>query len=669
MKTLVIVESPAKAKTIEKYLGKDYKVLSSVGHIRDLATTGPGGLGIDIENDFEPTYKFITGKKKVVNELKKEQERVDRVLIATDPDREGEAIGWHLAEVLDLDENADNRVVFNEITKSGVAQGIKHIRKLDMDLVHSQEGRRMIDRIIGFRLSSLLKKKIKVQSAGRVQSVALRMIVEREEEILAFIPKEYWTLIGKYKTLDLEYIKNKDQLPKEEIDKLFDLVQADKELKLADIKTRKKKEKPNRIFTTSTMQQTAVNRLNFSSRRTMSVAQKLYEGIDIGDGPEGLITYMRTDSTRISSDFGKTVYGYINKVYGKDYVGFYAQKKSANSQDAHEGIRPTNINNTPGKIKEYLTADEYKLYSLVWKRTMQALMKESETEIKTYMFVHKEGIEFKTSNSTTLFDGFKILDDKEDKVFGYKFEIGDKIKVDEFEKIQHFTQPKPRYTEAKLIKELEENGVGRPSTYASIIDILKKRNYVVVDKKAFRPTEDGFLVTNKLKEYFSQFINVKYTSELEKQLDSVAEGKEEELVLMKQFYDFFSPLLDTANKEMVTLAAEGTGRYCPECGEELVVRKSKYGEFVGCSGFPNCKYNEIEKVVVGVCPQDGGDVIEKKTRRGKVFYGCENYPKCDYAVWELTDVGKPMVKKTKDTSKSKSSKKKSTKRKTTSKKA
>ncbi len=640
MQTLVIVESPAKAKTIEKYLGEDYKVLSSVGHIRDLATSGPGGLGIDVENNFNPDYKFISGKKKVVNELIKEKKKSFEVLIATDPDREGEAIGWHLAESLDLDVNEKNRIIFNEITKSGVQKGIKNVRKLDMDLVHSQESRRIIDRIIGFKLSALLKKKIKEQSAGRVQSVALRMIVEREEEIRKFVPVEYWTIEGFYKDLILAYEKNDKKLSKEEIFDVFDKLDNDKNLTVTDIKEVKKKVKPYKIFTTSTLQQTAVNRLNFSSKKTMQVAQKLYEGIDVGKGLEGLITYMRTDSTRISPDIEKTIYAFINENYGKEYVGFYIQKTSSNAQDAHEGIRCTNVNNTPKKIKKFLSDDEYKLYNLIWKRTVQALMKEANTLTKTYILEHESKALFKTSNTIDVFEGWKILNEEKSNSKEINLKIDENIKVEEFKKEQHFTQPKPRYSEAKLIKELEENGVGRPSTYASIIDILKKRNYVNLEKKAFIPTPSGELVTKKLKEFFDSFINVKYTSKLEEELDLVAEGKEEEKQLLDKFYNYFMPLLEEANNNMEKIADEEVGRSCPECGEPLVKRKSKFGSFVGCSAFPKCKYNEIKVEEVADCPKCDGKIVEKKTKRGKVFYACNQFPKCDYAVWKKEDIGK-----------------------------
>lgn len=638
MKTLVIVESPAKAKTIEKYLGPNYKVMSSVGHIRDLATSGPGGLGIDIEKEFEPTYKYITGKKKIVNELIKEKNKSIDILIATDPDREGEAIGWHLIESLELDYNLNNRIVFNEITKSGITQGIKNKRKLDLDLVNSQESRRIIDRIIGFKLSSLLKKKIKVQSAGRVQSVALRMIVQREEEIEKFVAKEYWTLHAQYKKLDLEYKKNKDQLEMDEIEKVFNSLKNDNELIVKNLKKSKKKQKPYRIFTTSTMQQTAVSTLGFSSKKTMSVAQSLYQGVDVGSGLEGLITYMRTDSTRISIDFEKEAYKYIEKKYGENYIGKYFQKSNKGSQDAHEGIRPTNILNSPTKIKNFLTADEFKLYNLIWKRSIQALMKDAEIETTTYTFEHESNVEFKISCTKVIFDGFRILDattKKED----FSFELGEKIKVDIFDKKQHFTQPKPRYSEAKLIKELEENGVGRPSTYASIIDILKKRNYVIVDKKVFFPTDDGRLVTEKLREYFKTFIDVGYTAKLEEELDDIAQGTAEKLKVLNEFYNYFEPLLKNANENMKQIDAQIIGRKCPECDLELVQRKSKYGEFIGCSNFPKCKYNEIEQKSYGKCKKCGtGEIVEKKTKRGKKFYACNNYPKCKFAVWELKEL-------------------------------
>ncbi|MFV0288678.1 MAG: type I DNA topoisomerase [Mycoplasmatales bacterium] len=669
MQTLVIVESPAKAKTIEKYLGEKYKVLSSVGHIRDLATTGKGGLGIDVEDDFKPDYKFISGKKKVVNELLKEKKKSFNVLIATDPDREGEAIGWHLAESLELDINDNNRIVFNEITKAGVLKGIENVRKLDMDLVHSQEGRRMIDRIIGFKLSALLKKKIKVQSAGRVQSVALRMIVEREEEIQKFVPVEYWTITGFYQELELAYEKNDKKLAKEEIFEIFNKLEQDKKLQVIDIKETKKTIKAPKIFTTSTLQQTAVNRLSFNSKKTMMIAQKLYEGIDIGNGLEGLITYMRTDSTRISPDIEKTIYGFINGTYGKEYVGYYVQKKDKQAQDAHEGIRPTNVNNTPAKVKPFLTADEFKIYNLIWTRTVQALMKEAKTLTKTYILEHESKIKFKTSNTVDTFKGFKMLNETKEDAKEINLKLTESIEVDKFEKEQHFTQPKPRYTEARLIKELEENGVGRPSTYAAIIDILKKRNYVIVDKKVFIPTEDGFLVTTNLKNFFETFINVKYTSELESQLDEVAIGKKEELKLLNEFYNYFMPLLENANTNMEKIGDEPVGRDCPECGEPLVQRKSKYGTFVGCSNFPKCKYNEIKVEKVADCPNcEDGMIIEKLTKRGKVFYACNNFPKCKYAVWNKEDIGRPLEELQKEQAEKKKSKTKSKPKKTSKKK-
>lgn len=644
MQTLVIVESPSKAKTIEKYLGKDYKVLSSVGHIRDLATTGQYGLGVDVTSDFKPEYKFIKGKKKVFNELVKEKKSSIKVLLATDPDREGEAISWHLAEVLNLDFSLENRIVFNEITKQGIEKGMKDIRKIDLDLVHSQESRRIVDRIIGFRLSSLLKKKIKAQSAGRVQSVALRMIVEREEEIQKFIPKEYWKLLAEYKKLEFDYEKNSKKLEKKEIDKLFDKLGDDKKLKVIDIVEKTKKRNPYKIFTTSTMQQTASSRLNFTSKKTMQVAQKLYEGKDIGSGLVGLITYMRTDSTRISSDIEKNIYGFISGKYGKEYVGYYIQKKISGSQDAHEGVRPTDVNNTPDKIKKYLTSDEFKLYKLIWTRTVMAHMKAADIKSKTYKLEHTSGIIFQTTSSSVTFSGFLVLDETNEKFNEINLKKDEEISVDKFKKTQHFTQPKPRFTEAKLIKELEENGVGRPSTYATIIDILKKRNYVTVEKKAFIPTDEGILVTQKLKEYFKDFIDVKYTAGLENELDKVADGKKKELDLLTEFYNYFTPLYDNANEKMEKIESQKIGRKCPECGKDLVERKSKYGTFIGCSGYPECKYNEIEKKIITKCPKcKEGNIIEKFTKKKKIFYACDRFPACDYAVWNKEDIGKKMT--------------------------
>lgn len=676
MQKLVIVESPAKAKTIEKYLGKDYKVLSSVGHVRDLATTGPGGLGVDVEDQFKPSYKYITGKKKVVTELKKEAAKSDFVYLATDPDREGEAISWHLADELQLDIDEMNRVVFNEITKSGVENGMEHIRSIDMDLVNSQESRRIIDRILGFKLSKLLQQKIKEKSAGRVQSVALRIICEREEEIDAFVPLEYYKILAIIGDLELDYIANDKKISKEEAFAIYETLQ-DKELDVSEKKVTNKKQNPYMPFTTSTFQQTAVNRLGYTSRRAMSIAQKLYEGIEIAGEMQGLITYMRTDSTRLSPDFSKNAMGYIKGTYGEDYVGFVRKTKTdANSQDAHEAIRPTSVNLTPDKVKPYLSPEQLKIYTLIYNRAVSSLMAPAKMETSTYIFKSKSDVEFKASSTVTKFDGYKKLynSDAKDKP-ELEFTVGETVTVDEFECNQHFTKPPARYSEAKLIKEMEEKGIGRPSTYAATIDVIKQRNYVVYESKQFIPTDSGKLVTSKLKEFFIDFIDVDYTRNLEDELDLVASGNEDKVTLLTKFMNDFEPLLENAQTNMEKIEAVKTGNTCPNCGHDMVMRKGRYGEFEACSNFPECKYIvQEEKESLGDCPKcDDGQVIEKITRRGKAFYGCDKFPKCDYAVWNKEDIGKiieqPVKKKKAPAKKKAATKKKTTAKKTTAKKA
>lgn len=669
MQKLVIVESPAKAKTIEKYLGADYKVLSSVGHIRDLATSGPGGLGVDVSNNFTTDYKYITGKKKVVNELKKEAGLSEFVYLATDPDREGEAISWHLADELGLDTKTLNRVVFNEITESGVKTGMDNIRSIDMDLVNSQESRRIIDRILGFKLSKLLQQKIKEKSAGRVQSVVLRIICEREEEIEAFKPIEYYKILALVDELELEYIENDKKPAKEEAYAIYETLN-EKVLNVDEKKVSNKKQNPFMPFTTSTFQQTAVNKLGFTSKRAMSIAQKLYEGIEINGQMQGLITYMRTDSTRLSPEFCKQSFGYIKSNYGDEYVGFLRKTKAdKNSQDAHEAIRPTSVNLTPDTVKPFLSTEQHKVYTLIYNRALSSLMSPAKLETSTYIFKSKSDVEFKASSTVTKFDGFQKVysPNKEDKP-ELEFVVGQDVKVDEFQCNQHFTKPPARYSEAKLIKDMEEKGIGRPSTYASTIDVIKLRNYVVYENKQLIPTESGKLVTKKLKEFFGSFIDVDYTKNLENELDLIASGLQEKVVLLTKFMDDLTPLLENAQANMEKIEAEKTGNICPECGSDLVMRKGRFGEFEACSNFPTCKHIvQEEKELLGKCPKcEDGNVIEKITRRGKAFYGCDKYPKCDYAVWNKEDIGKIIEQpKKKVAAKKKTTKKKTPKKKTT----
>lgn len=644
MKNLVIVESPSKAKTIEKYLGKEYKVLSSKGHIRDLAKTGKYGLGVDIQNDFKPTYEIIKGKNKIVAELKKEVKNSDKIFLASDPDREGEAISWHLKDALQLKDQQYERVIFNEITKNVVVDAIEHPRKIDEDLVRSQESRRILDRMIGFRLSKLMQSKTGGKSAGRVQSVALKLIVDREKEIESFITEEYWTLTAHFKDFNADldsYLEDKIEI-KNEIDATKILNQLSNAYKIEDVSKKAKKKQSKFPFTTSTLQQDASTKLGFNAKKTMSIAQKLYEGIDMGVETAGLITYMRTDSIRLSDEFIKTTFAYIEANYGKEYLGFVKKtKKQENVQDAHEAIRPTNINNHPDKIKPYLSADEYKLYKMIYYRTLASLMSDAKMD-QTTIILDNNNYKFKATGSTLTFDGYlKVYQDYEQseenelpKLDKHKSNILVSINTS---KDQHFTKPPARYTEAKLIKELEELGIGRPSTYAKTMETLTERDYVKIVEKKFQPTTIGIETTEKLQQYFSDLINVKYTAEMESDLDKVAEGKMIWYKLLSDFYQEFEPTVQHAFDNMEKKRDEETGELCPVCGSSLVIKRSKYGTFTACSNYPTCKYikqekKEIKEIVK--CPKCDGMIIEKKTKKGKLFYGCNRYPKCDFALWD-----------------------------------
>lgn len=649
-KNLVIVESPSKTKPIEKYLGSDYKVLSSKGHVRDLSTKGKYGLGVDIENDFKPDYITMKGKKSVIDELKKESKKVDHVYLATDPDREGEAISWHLQKVLGLTDKDYDRVVFNEITKNAVVEAFKHSRKIDKNLVNSQETRRILDRIIGFRLSRLIQSKTDGSSAGRVQSVALKLIVDREREIMAFKPEEYWTIDAIFPefTASLFNYNHKDFKIHNEIEAnevLNNLSNAFK-IESVDKKTKQKQSKPP--YTTSTMQQDASNKLGFNARKTMQIAQKLYEGIELESETVGLITYMRTDSIRLSNEFISDTYKYIEAKYGKEYIGSVkVSKKTENVQDAHEGIRPTSINRTPSDVKPFLTNDEYKLYKMIYFRALASLMK-SATTINTTVVLDNSNYQFKATGQIIDFDGYlKVYKDYEDTkdtilppLENYKSDV---LVSTDITKEQHFTNPPARYTEAKLIKEMEELGIGRPSTYATTMDIIKKRGYANIVEKKFVPTETGFEITDKLQEFFSHLINVEYTANMENDLDKIADGNIDYVKVLREFYDEFEPSVKNAFEAMPKKEAEKTGEDCPECGSPLVIRKGKYGEFTACSNYPKCKYIKQEKKEVTVicdCPKCDGKIVEKRSKRGKIFYGCNNYPKCKEAYWD-----KPIGKK------------------------
>ena len=641
-KNLVIVESPSKSKTIEKYLGSDYEVTSSKGHIRDLATSGKGGLGIDIENNYEPKYVINKDKKDVVKELKKCVKDADYVYLATDPDREGEAISWHLAQVLGIDTTEMNRVVFNEVTKDAVIDALKNPRQIDHNLVKSQETRRVLDRIIGFKLSKLLQKKIKSKSAGRVQSVALRLICEREKEIEAFVPEEYWKVKAYFEKDDIAFeaelakyngekieLKNEEQTLSvyESLDKIFDV---------SDVKKTKKRRMSKPPFITSTLQQEASSKLNFKAKRTMSIAQRLYEGIDIGQETVGLITYMRTDSIRLSDGFIEETKQYIEDKFGKDYVGSVkVSKKTENVQDAHEGIRPTSIMRTPESVKEYLKPEEYKLYSLIYARALSSLMAPAKLNATT-LSLDNHGYEFKASGSVISFDGYLRVygqyEKQTDEILP-EVEKNEKLESQNIEKTQHFTKPPARYSEAKLIKEMEELGIGRPSTYASILDTIVTRQYVEMVDKAFKPTESGLLTNDKLVEYFDSIINVEYTAKMEKELDEIAEGDDDYVHAISTFEGKFEPLLENAYEKMEQIQPEKTGETCPECGGDLVIRKGRYGDFVACSNYPTCKYIKKEPEQIEytgeTCPKCGSPMVYKKGRFGP-FQACSNYPTCKY---------------------------------------
>lgn len=644
MKNLVIVESPAKCKTIEKYLGSEYKVVSSKGHIRDLATTGKFGLGVDLENDFKPNYVIIKGKTKDVNNLKKEVKAADTIYLATDPDREGETISWHIYDEIKIPDDKYKRVVFNEITKDVVLNSINNPGKIDINLVKSGETRRILDRIIGFRLSKLMQRKTGGKSAGRVQSVALKLIVDREREIRNFIPREYWTIeadFSSFKAILEKYHGKEVEIPNEvAADEILE--KLSRSFKIESVTEKEKNKAAREVFKTSTLQQLASTKLNFAPSKTMKIAQQLYEGVDLGSETVGLITYMRTDSVRISDSFVKETYGYIKGNFGDEYIGYVKTgKKNENMQDAHEGIRPTSINRTPESVKAYLSNDEYKLYRLIYIRALASLMKDAKT-LATTVILENNGYTFKATGSVLKFDGYlkvyQEYEDSEDVVLpDFKNYKSDVITADKIDKIQHFTKPAPRYTESSLIKEMESLGIGRPSTYATIVGTIKDRGYVILKDKKFEPTEIGEETTDKLQEFFSDIVNVEYTANMEQDLDEIAEAKKDNIAILNEFYNAFEPLVEKAFKEMEKKAPESTGETCPECGGDLVIRKGKYGEFVACSNYPTCKYVKKEKkevTEVCKCPKcEKGMIVERKTKKGKLFYGCNNYPKCNYALW------------------------------------
>ena len=663
MSKLVIVESPSKAKSIQKYLGKDYTVVSSKGHIRDLPAAK---LSVDVKNDFAPKYAIIKGKEKLVKELKELADNADAVILAADPDREGEAISWHLATLLDLDLNDNNRVKFNEINKSSVIKGIEHPEKIDLDLVNSQQARRILDRLVGYTLSPFISQKIRRGlSAGRVQSVAVRLVVDRENEIRAFNPEEYWTLDAKMlapsskKAFKAQFTGDETGkvkiTNKEQSDMYLDRLDG-AEYTATSVKKGVRRRQPAPPFTTSTMQQEASRKLNFQARKTMKVAQELYEGVEVqGFGSVGLITYMRTDSLRISEESRAAANEYIRNTFGEDYLPEKPRyfKTKANAQDGHEAIRPTMMAITPELAKSSLTADQYKLYNLIWKRFVASLMANCvQDTVKAEITGANEAdkangrfITFVANGYSVRFDGYTRLyetgtdEDEEEEGKLPKINEGDAIKIKELVGNQHFTQPPARYTEASLIKALEETGVGRPSTYASIISTITQREYVIREQKQLKPTELGEAITALLKDKFSKIVNVKFTAGMESQLDMVESGETDYIKMLHEFYDDFIATVDKAKAEMqgqkIKLKEDETDIKCDKCGRNMVVKSGRFGKFLACPGYPDCK-NTMPLVVEtkATCPACGGKVIEKKSKRGFAFYGCGNYPECNFMTWD-----------------------------------
>lgn len=663
MSKLIIVESPTKVKTIKKYLGKDYDVTASMGHVRDLPAAR---LSVDIKNDFAPKYAVIKGKEKLVKELKEKVENSDEVYLATDPDREGEAISWHLATLLELDTAKQNRITFHEITKSGIEAGMKAPRSLDMDLVNAQQARRILDRLVGYKLSPFISQKIRRGlSAGRVQSVAVRLIVDRENEIRAFVPEEYWTLDAKFnapcrKLFSASFAGDETGkvkiTSKEQSDYYIGRLDGAK-YNVTSLKKGTRKKSPAPPFITSTLQQEASRKLGFQSQRTMRTAQELYEGVDIaGIGTTGLITYMRTDSLRISEEARAAANEYIVSAYGEKYLPEKPRyfKSRSNAQDGHEAIRPAVPSLTPDRVKSSLSSDQYKLYTLIWKRFIASLMASciqntvkveitgaTDEDLKNGKFCL-----FTAAGYSVKFDGYTALyeegSDEEDEEGGKKLpelNNGDNLKLKELVGNQHFTQPPARYTEASLIKAMEENGIGRPSTYATIITTITKRDYVKRQAKLLVPTELGEATTGLLKERFPKIVNAKFTAQMETQLDDVGEGNADYIEMLHSFYDEFDKTLQKAKEDMkdvkIRLEEDVTDIPCEKCGRLMVIKTGRFGRFLACPGYPECKNAKpLVTKTNAKCPVCGSPVIEKKSKKGHTFFGCESWPQCNFMTWD-----------------------------------
>lgn len=651
-KKLLIVESPAKAGTIKKYLGKDYNVVASMGHVIDLPKSQ---LAVDVDNDFAPRYITIRGKGDLLSKLKKEAKSADVVYLATDPDREGEAISWHLAQALKIDINSKCRVTFNEITKNAVKAAIKEPRSIDMDLVNAQQARRVLDRIVGYKISPILWEKVKRGlSAGRVQSVATRMICDREEEILNFVPEEFWTVEADFSKLKAKSkfsakyfgINGSEQKLSsgEEAQAVINAVE-NKEFCVSAVKKSEAIKNPPPPFTTSTLQQDALRKIGFGTSRTMQNAQALYEGINIGGkyGAVGLITYMRTDSLRISAEAQAEAVAYIGASYGKNYVKPRQYKTKKNAQDAHEAIRPTNVNIKPIDIKDKLTPDQYKLYKLIWERFVASQMSPAEYDTVNAV-ISADKYDFKASGSSVKFDGFTAVytegsdeaKKKKEKMLP-ELEVGEKLNPSDIEGKQHFTQPPARFTEATLVRALEENGIGRPSTYAPTIATIISRGYVARSKKQLVPTDLGSITTDIMKNNFKDIVDIEFTANMEKELDEVEDGKREWVKVLKEFYPPFEKNLEkaAANIAKIQIKDEESDVVCEKCGRKMVYKLSKFGKFLACPGYPECKNTKAIRSGTGAaCPKCGGEILVKKSKKGKVYYGCEHYPKCDFMLWD-----------------------------------
>ncbi|GAK07515.1 type I DNA topoisomerase [Geomicrobium sp. JCM 19038] len=654
---LVIVESPAKAKTIGKYLGKKYAVKASMGHVRDLPKSQ---MGVDVEQNYDPKYITIRGKGPVLKDLKQAAKKAKRIYLAADPDREGEAIAWHLAHSLDIDTESECRVVFNEITKTAIKDAFKHPRPINMDLVDAQQARRILDRLVGYNISPLLWKKVKKGlSAGRVQSVAVKMINDREKEIQEFIPEEYWSITGRFsygkETFEANFYGTKDNKEKskkqplsseDDVKAVLGQLKGD-EFLIDSVTKKERKRNPVQPFTTSSLQQEAARKLNFRAKKTMMLAQQLYEGVDLGkEGTVGLITYMRTDSTRISDTAKGDAKTFIEEKYGSDYVGqdIKPKKQNENSQDAHEAIRPTTVSREPKELKSYLSRDQLRLYRLIWERMVASRMAPAIMDTMSVDLTN-EGVIFRATGSKVKFPGFMKVyiegnDDgkEEENSFLPNLEEGKTATRDELNENQHFTQPPPRYTEARLVRTMEELGIGRPSTYAPTLDTIQRRGYVAMEDRRFVPTELGEIVLDLIVEFFPEILNVKFTAKMETDLDEIEAGDQNWIMIIDRFYQDFEKRLEVAEKEMqeVEIKDEPAGEDCELCGNAMVIKMGRYGKFMACSNFPDCRNTKAIVKKIGVdCPTcKKGDVVERKSKKQRTFYGCDQYPECDFVSWD-----------------------------------